>query len=215
MTARRVLVVNPNSSVSCTAAIRDAVAPFALPGRARLDVVSLAEGPPAIANWRDWHDVAAPLCDLVGREDADAYVVACVSDPAIDLLRSTTDRPVFGALRSGIATAVARGERFGIIAFVAASVQRQRRVLQAMGLEARSVGSLPLDLPMEVLTSAEGPRARLVAVGQELKARGAEVVVLGCAGMAAHRGFVEAAIGLPVIEPCQAAAAQALLAVLG
>ncbi len=37
----------------------------------------------------------------------------------------------------------------------------------------------------------------------------------GCAGMAGHAAFVANACGLPVVEPCQAAAAQALAAALG
>ncbi|UPG74586.1 aspartate/glutamate racemase family protein (plasmid) [Roseomonas gilardii subsp. gilardii] len=210
----RILVINPNRSASCTGTIRDSVQPLVLAHGPRLEVVGLPEGPPAIATWRDWHAVAEPLCRLVEAEPAAAYVIACVSDPAIDLLRSVTPRPVLGALRSGIAAAVARGERFGIVAFVEASVQRQRRVLQTLGLEARCVASLPLDLPMEVLTSAEGPRPRLLELGQALKERGADSVILGCAGMAGHRRFLEEKLGLPVIEPCQAAVAQALLATL-
>jgi Asp/Glu/hydantoin racemase len=39
-------------------------------------------------------------------------------------------------------------------------------------------------------------------------------VILGCTGMAGHRAAIEQAIGVPVIEPCQAAAAQALGIVL-
>ncbi|MDT8356322.1 aspartate/glutamate racemase family protein, partial [Roseomonas mucosa] len=113
----RILVINPNSSPSCTDTIRASVQPQAMAHGPRLEVTGLPEGPPAIATWRDWHAVAEPLCRLVKAEPAEAYVIACVSDPAIDLLRSVTPRPVLGALRSGIAAAVARGERFGIIAF--------------------------------------------------------------------------------------------------
>ena len=36
-------------------------------------------------------------------------------------------------------------------------------------------------------------------------ARPADVLILGCAGMAAHRGPLQAALGIPVVEPCQAA----------
>jgi allantoin racemase len=41
-------------------------------------------------------------------------------------------------------------------------------------------------------------------------AAGAETVVLGCTGMAHHRVAVEDTAGVPVIEPCQAAAGLAL-----
>ena len=39
---------------------------------------------------------------------------------------------------------------------------------------------------------------------------GAEVLILGCAGMAGYRRDIEAATGLPVVEPCEVAVAIAL-----
>jgi allantoin racemase len=50
----------------------------------------------------------------------------------------------------------------------------------------------------------------LITAAHDLVAVGAEAVILGCTGMAHHRRAVEDAVGVPVIEPCQAAAAQAL-----
>ena len=209
-----VLVLNPNSSTSCTDAVRDSLAGFGT----GFTVETLPDGPPAIATWQDWHDAAGSLLRRVRAAEAagppGAYVVACVSDPGIDLLRATTPRPVFGALRAGVAMAMARADHFGIIAFVAASVPRHRRVLQAMGLEHRCTGSLPLDLPMDALTHPDACRPRLVSAAHALRDGGAEAVILGCAGMARHRRFLEDAVGLPVIEPVQAAAAQAMLACL-
>jgi len=212
--AERILVVNPNSSASCTAGIVEALAPFASPGLPRFEVVSLPEGPPAIVTWRDWHAVVEPLCRLVERELAAAYVVACVSDPGVDALRTVTRRPVVGPLRAAVASALARADRFGIIALGDASLPRQRRALQAMGVEARLAAHHPMNLPMDVLTDPVAPRRALCEAARRMVGQGAETVILGCAGMAGHRTAVEDAAGVPVIEPCQAAAAQALLAVL-
>jgi Asp/Glu/hydantoin racemase len=39
---------------------------------------------------------------------------------------------------------------------------------------------------------------------------GADVVVMGCAGMARYRAPLQQAIGLPVVEPTQAAVAMAI-----
>jgi len=41
----RILLINPNCSVSCTEGIAAAVAPFAAPGLPRIDVTRLEEGP--------------------------------------------------------------------------------------------------------------------------------------------------------------------------
>lgn len=209
----RILVINPNSDAACTAGIAAAVAPLACPGIV-FDCVTLAEGPPAIATWQDWFSVVLPLQARVAAEVADAVIIACVSDPAIDLLRAGTQTPVFGPLRCGVAAALARADRFGLVAFVQASRARQARVLQAMGMEARCAGIIPLDLPMAALLDPQAPRARLREAARGLAALGAEAIVLGCAGMAGHRAFLEDACGLPVIEPIQAAAAQAVAAVL-
>ena len=54
----------------------------------------------------------------------------------------------------------------------------------------------------------------MIEVGTELCDRdGAETIVMGCAGMARHRKPLEAALGVPVIDPTQAAVTMALGAV--
>lgn len=212
--ADRILVVNPNSSASCTRGIDAALAGCRAPGLPRIEVMQMAGGPPAIVTWRDWFGVAEPLCRLVEKEAAAAYVIACVSDPGIEAVRTVTRAPVFGPLRCAVAAALARADRFGLIAFGDPSLPRQRRALQAMGVEGRLAGHIPLNLPIEVLTDPEAPRAALVAAASAMAGQGAEAVILGCAGMAGHRAAVEAACGVPVIEPCQAAVALALGAVV-
>lgn len=211
----RILVINPNSSAACTRGIAEALAPLPRLAGLALEVTCLPEGPPAIASWEDWHAVALPLCRLVERTPAAAYVIACVSDPGLEAVRAVTPRPVLGMFRCAVAVAITRAERFGIIGFVAASQARQRRALQAMGLEARLAAWEPVDLPMEVLTDPEAPRERIAATARRLAAGGAEAIILGCTGLAGHAALAEEASGLPVIEPCRAAGAMALLAAMG
>ena len=152
----RILVVNPNSSIACSAGISAALAPFRLPGGPTFDVMTLAEGPPAIYDWRDWHGVVDPLCRLIEREPADAYVIACASDPGIEAARAITPRPVFGVFRCAVAAAVARAERFGVIAIVDASKARHLAALRAMGLEARLAAEVALNVTMETLLEPDG-----------------------------------------------------------
>ena len=158
----RILVVNPNSSVACSDGISAALAPFRLPGAPDFDVVTLREGPPAIYDWRDWHSVVEPLCRLIEREPADAYVIACASDPGIEAARAATKRPVFGVFRSAVAVAVARAERFGVVAIVDASKARHLAALRAMGLESRLAAEVALNVTMETLLEPEAARARLI-----------------------------------------------------
>lgn len=198
----RILVVNPNRSTACSDGIAAAVAPFG----SRFHVMTLREGPPAIYDWRDWHGVVEPLCRLVEREPADAYVIACASDPGIEAVRAVTPRPVFGVFRCAVAAALARAERFGVVAIVDASKARHLAALRAMGLEARLAAEVALNVSMETLLEPEAARARLIDAARACAAAGAGAVILGCTGMAHHRAAVEDAAGVPVIEPCQAAA---------
>jgi Asp/Glu/hydantoin racemase len=156
--------------------------------------------------------VVEPLCRLIEREPADAYVIACASDPGIEAARATTRRPVFGVFRCAVAAAVARAERFGVIAIVDASKARHLAALRAMGLEGRLAAEVALNVSMDTLLEPEAARTRLIEAARGCAAAGAETIILGCTGMAHHRAAVEDAIGMPVIEPCQAAAAIALTA---
>ena len=200
----RILVINPNSSEACTAGIAHAVDAFRVPGGPVLDVVGLPEGPPAILSWRDWHSVVEPLCRRVEQDQADSYVIACASDPGLDAVRSVTSRPVLGVFRCAVAAAVTRAERFGVIAIVDASKARHMAALRAMGLDGRLAAEVALNVSMDELLDPVECRSRLIAAAQDCVAAGAGAVVLGCTGMAGHRGAVEAASGVPVFDPCQA-----------
>ena len=208
----RVLVINPNSSAACGAAIAASVAPFRTPTIA-IDVVSVPAGPPAILTWRDWHAAVESMCRLVERETADAYLIACASDPGLEAVRAITPSPVLGVFRCAVAAALTRAERFGVVAIVQESRGRHLAALRSMGLESRLAGSVALDVSMEALLDPAAARGLLIDAAMDLAEAGAGAVVLGCTGMAGHRAAVEAAAGIPVIEPGQAGAAMALLAV--
>ena len=108
---------------------------------------------------------------------------------------------------------MARAERFGVIAIVDASKARHLAALRAMGLESRLAAEVALNVTMETLLEPDAARARLIDAARACAAAGAGAVILGCTGMAHHRAAVEDGAGVPVIEPCQAAAAIALCAV--
>ena len=55
---------------------------------------------------------------------------------------------------------------------------------------------------------------RMTEVGRRLRdERGADVLVMGCAGMTRYRAPLEEALGMPVVEPTQAATGMAITAV--
>lgn len=215
MTAGPIIVVNPNSNRAVTAGLDEALEAFRFPGGPVIECLTLDEGPFGIESQLHADQVVLPMVRLAeARADASAFVIACYSDPGIDTLRSVAPVPVFGIQESGVLTALARGDRVGIVAVAEPSIARHRRYMRRMGVLDRIAGDRPLNMSVDETARGERTFERLVEVGNALLADGANAVVLGCAGMARHRAPLERELGVPVIEPTQAAVAMALGAVL-
>ena len=148
-----------------------------------------------------------PICRLIEREPADAYVIACASDPGIEAARAATKRPVLGVFRSAVAVAVARAERFGVVAIVDASKARHLAGVAGDGAGEPAGRRGRAERDDGDVAGARSARARLIDAARACAAAGAGAVILGCTGMAHHRAAIEDSVGVPVIEPCQAAAA--------
>jgi Asp/Glu/hydantoin racemase len=209
-----ILVINPNSNPSVTAGLDVALDALRTSDGPSIRCATLAEGPFGIESQKDVEQVTLPLRRMVEQDNAaDAFVIACFSDPGLHVCREATRRPVLGISECGVLTALARGDRFGIIAILKSSAARHQRYLREMGLTSRLAGERPLGL--SVAESADdGAFARLEAVGRDLVEKdGADVVIMGCAGMSRHRRPLEEALGVPVIDPTQAAVAMAIGAV--
>jgi allantoin racemase len=208
-----IVVINPNSTEAVTAAIDAAMAPLRLAGGPEIVCQTLHEGPPGVESQHDADLVIEPLCRTIAAQDnsAGAFVLACFSDPGLYSARETTAKPVLGIAESGILTALTLGQRFGVISILAKSVPRHLRYYGAMGVGNRLAGDLPIGLGVAELADAEAAMARMTEIGRRLRdAHGADVLVMGCAGMARYRDALEAAVRIPVVEPTQAAVVMAL-----
>lgn len=212
---RRILVVNPNSNEVVTQGLADALAPVRFADGPQIACMTLKEGPYGIETQEHVESVTLPLRKLVaGSNDVDAFVIACYSDPGLFVCREATTRPVFGINEAGVLTALARAERFGVLAIGQRSIRRHVRYMRQMGLMDRFAGERPLNMSVAETASGEKTLDRMIEVGRELVDEdGADAVVMGCAGMARHRRPLEDALGVPVIDPTQAAVAMAIGAV--
>lgn len=210
-----ILVINPNSNPDVTQGISDALEGFRFPGGPDVECLTLAEGPFGIESQLDSDSVILPLVRLVqSRPDAAAVVIACYSDPGIDACRSIATSPVFGIQESGTLMAMARGDRFGVIALSDRSIARHMRYLARMQVLPRLAGERAADLSVAESASEGNTFDTLLKTGELLRDQDrADVIILGCAGMARHRAALEDRLGVPVIDPTQAAVAMALGAV--
>ena len=215
MSRPRILVINPNSNVIVTKGLEVALQPLGFADGPEIVCTTLDEGPYGVESQADADSVVMPLRRLVESDnESAAFVIACYSDPGLHVCREGTDRPVFGIADCGVLTAMTRAETFGVIAIAQRSIRRHIRYLRQMGLMDRLAGERPLDMSVAETASGEGTLAKMIEVGRALKEQdGAGAVIMGCAGMARLRRPLEDALGIPVIDPTQAAVTMALGAV--
>jgi len=213
MSMQRILVINPNSTELVTRGIDEACAPLRMAGGPAIDCVTLKEGPPGIETQQHVDGVVAPLLALVRKKEAEyaAFVIACYSDPGLHSVREATRKPVLGISECGILTALTLGQRFGVIAILQQSIPRHLRYVAALGVTERLAAELPVGLQVVELSDEKKTFGRMVTVGKALREQhGADVVIMGCAGMARYRKPLQDEIGIPVVEPTQAAVTMAI-----
>lgn len=205
------VVINPNSSQMVTDGIDAAIEPlrsFGIPIRC----LSLAEGPPGIESQRQADLTIAPMLQLAAaQKDAAGYVIACFGDPGLHALRDQTELPVVGIQEAAVMSALTLGQRFGVIAILPASIPRHLRAFGAMGVLDRLAGDRALGLSVADLADPGKSLDAMIATGKRLRDDdGANVLIMGCAGMAMYRDLLQEATGLPVVEPTQVAVSMAL-----
>ena len=190
-----------------------ALDPLRLAGGPEIECLTNEDGPPGIESQADVDLAAVQTRDIVARRgnSASAFVIACYSDPGIHACREATDKPVYGIAESGILCAMSRVERFGVIAILEKSIPRHLRYMRTLGVGSRLAGERALGLGVVELSNESLTYGRLLETGKKIRDNDkAHAIVLGCAGMAQYRRSLENDLGLPVIDPTQAAVSNAL-----
>lgn len=210
-----ILVLNPNSLTQVTASIAETASVQFRDAPVRLAYATLTDAPPGIATQRDADRAAVLVADAIERnlqsaDAADAFVLACYSDPGLAAAREVTRKPVIGIGQAALGAATALGERIGIVAITTGSIARHFRAYRAHGLAQKIVGERAVDLTVAESGDDRLAVPRIIDTARALiEQDGADVIVLGCAGMAALRARIEDALSMPVVEPCMTAIALA------
>jgi len=208
-----IVVINPNSTEAVTAGIDRSIAPLRMSDGPPIECLTLKEGPPGIESQETADSVIMPLCRLIRSMESEgsAFVIACFSDPGLHAAREVTSKPVFGIAECSIATALTRGDRFGIISILDNAVVRHRRLIRSMGLSDRFGGDVAIGIGIQGLGDESAVLERMTSAGARLRDEyGCDVLIMGCAGMARYRQRLETSLCLPVIEPTFAAVTMAI-----
>jgi len=119
-------------------------------------------------------------------QNFDGMIVACFSKhPLIDALRESYDVPVIGIMEASLYVARMLGDRFGIVATTSRSKIMQDDAVVAYGLNHFYLGSESTHLGVLELENRpkEEVTKRIAHASRSLAVKGADTILLGCAGM--------------------------------
>jgi allantoin racemase len=209
----RILVINPNSTASMTAAIGGAARRAAAPGTA-IAAVNPPEGPAAIQGAGDGAAALPGLFAVFEREvlqahSCDAVVIACFDDTGLAELKARSPVPVVGIGEAGFLAAMLVAERFSVVTTLAVSLPVIEANLAAYGWAGRCARVRASGVPVLDLEGAEAKVVETVAaeIARAVAEDGCGAIVLGCAGMAELAQEMTVRFGLPVIDGVTAAVA--------
>lgn len=201
----KIMVINPNTSESMTNHLREELNRIKR-SDTELTVVCPDKGPETIESAYDEAYAIPPTLELVkkaNREGYDAVILACFSDPGLDAAKEISEIPVIGIEESCLHIAAMLGARFSIM------TPRRQRIpnrkehvhMRGMGHFLASVRSLDLSVA-ETDADPERTKKRVLEVARRAAEEdGAEIIILGCAGMAGYAPELESKLGVKILDP--------------
>ncbi len=204
-----ILVINANSSGSVTEGLREELAEPTKMLNLKIDYTEIAAAPAAIESTEDVHLAHRLTTEFVKAKKARSYVIACFCDPGVTELRAQGYQNVFGIAESAMHMAASMGGKFGMLSISDLSVARHAEQVESAGLKNMLAADLPLDMGVLELEHMNA-RPKIEEMSRQLVSEhNANSIILGCAGMGAHRKWLQDLLGVPVIDPCWAGVSMA------
>jgi allantoin racemase len=205
----KICVINPNSSVSVTDHIRHTLEKIKR-SDTELTVICPEHGPVSIESAYDEALSTPHTLELVkwaNNEGYDAIVLACFSDPGLDAAKEVSDIPVVGIEEATLHMAAMLGHRFSIMTGMRRRIPTRDWHVAMRGVEQSYAGSPALE--MSVLEMDSNPikaKDRILELARKAVDNDrAEVIVLGCAGLAGYSEDIERELGVVVLDPTSVA----------
>ncbi len=194
----KIMIINPNSSHDMTAIMQKVAEDY---GQERFNVIvkNIPSGPPFIETYEDQAVVAQEMLNLVREheDEYDAFIVACHSDPNLDLLKEATEKVVVGIGEASMKMASILGHSFSVVATDLHSVPNKEALVRRYHLENLCV-SVKAPCAEQNYLSEEDKIIKTAkrAIKEDL----AEVIVLGCAGYGGLDKIVSDEVNAPVLD---------------
>ncbi|CAL9605417.1 Hydantoin racemase [Streptomyces sp. enrichment culture] len=206
----RIVVTNCNTTRQMTEEIVLGARASASPGTT-VTGLTPGWGPESAEGWLDSYLSAAAVIDTLRSYDGppyDAVVLAGFGEHGREGVRELVDVPVVDITEAAAHLACLLGRRYGVVTTLERSRGQIEDSLETAGVARNCAAVAGTGLGVLDLDDGERTRAALRAAAERVRAAGAEVLVLGCAGMTGLRRSVASVgeeLGLPVVDGVAAA----------
>jgi allantoin racemase len=201
--SRKILVINPNTSLSMTEDIKQSAEAAKL-ADTEMTYVNPDEGPESIETYLDEFLSAIGVLKLIAKErdNYDAFIIACGDDPGLFGAREVTDKPVIAIGQAPMLFVPLLGRKFSILGTWCGDGPRSVDKVAKYGLANLLASVIPSGA--SVLGSHQDHEALVRSVEKlgrkAIDEDGAEVLVTTCAGMAGIHKELQERLGVPVLE---------------
>jgi len=201
----KIMVINPNSSVEMTEHLDRVLSQIKNPDT-ELTVTCPKGGPLAIESQYDEGMCLPGVMELVEKANADGYdaiILACLSDPGLEAAREISNCLVTGIEETSMHIAAMMGSKFTVLTMTDKRVPSKEAHVRRFKLENSCASVRPLGMSVAEIDADEAAaRKQILRVAkQAAEEDGAEVILLGCAGMAGYAEGITEQLGVVVLDP--------------
>lgn len=205
----RIKIINPNTTWSMTEKIGACASAVVAP-TTEVIAVSPRMGPVSIESHYDEALATPGLLDEIRSGEAegiDGYVIACFGDPGLKAAREMACGPVVGIAEAAMHLASMLGSRFSVVTILGRTMGQAWHLAQIYGMQPYCANVRACELPVLALEDAQINAKSYIEAECRLALQedDADVIVLGCAGMADLCEEISQSLGVPVIDGVAAA----------
>ncbi len=211
---KKLLIINPNSSDKMTRDIRNTVS-YGIDKEFSIYVTRTPNSPEVLESFADYteagREVIIFLREMAGRGTFpyDGVLLACMGDPCLYGVKEVCPVPLIGIAEAGISTALLTGYKFSILASSNKAKPMMESMVMTYGLTARLASVETFGVPIEDFMQDEERLCTYIRdASKRAVSHGADVLLLGCAGMTAVQDRLSELSDIPVIDPIKAGVEQ-------
>jgi allantoin racemase len=182
----KILVINPNTTMSMTEAIGEACRKAAQP-TTEITAVSPQRGPRSIEGYVEDYVAAVATLETIAenRGRYDAFVIACFGDPGLHAARELVEEPVIGIAEAAMHMSCLVAHKFSIVSVIHRIKPMLEDMVKAAGMTERCASIRTTELAVLDIEK-DYDKAQEMLIDESRRAMeedGAEAICLGCAGM--------------------------------